>query len=143
MDVKKPLVRTQDKRLRSFRQESAGPIKRSAGTSSDQILLLILKWACFAITILLILAVGLPFAHIEDSAGSDLHGDSPFCKSSCSWVLNVLYHKDSDLSFNLWLKLGYIPRAENRSWFSSSQSWCGSFGRVSICSLIAIILSSR
>ena len=108
MDVKKPLVRTQDKRLRSFRQESAGPIKRSAGTPSDQILLLILKWACFAITILLILAVGLPFAHIEDSAGSDLHGDSPFCKSSCSWVLNVLYHKDSDLSFNLWLKLCYI-----------------------------------
>lgn len=57
------------------------PANRSAsltGTHSNQILLLILIWACFAEAIFLTLEDSLPFAHIEDSGRNGLHGAASF-----------------------------------------------------------------
>ena len=51
---------------------------RPLGDQSNHTLLLILKWACFAISIFLTLEDSLPLAHIEDSGRNVLHGHSSF-----------------------------------------------------------------
>ena len=53
----------------------------------------------------LMLEDSLSFAHMTDNGSKGLHDAFPFCKSSCSWLLELLYHMVLGLSFNLWLKL--------------------------------------
>ena len=67
-------------------------------------ILLILKMSVLRKAIFFTMEAGFKFAHIDKSRGDDSHDRFPFCKSSCSWFLEILYHSILRLSFNLWLK---------------------------------------
>ena len=78
-------------------------------------ILLILKMSVLRKAIFFTMEAGFKFALIGHSRSDDSHDRFPFCKSSCSWFLWILYHSISSLSFNLWYNYFVI-------WVSLSKS---------------------
>lgn len=91
LGMKKPLVTLKTSGFNNSERKIQEDLSvRSTGAQSNHILLLILKRACFAEAIFLILEDSLPLAHIEDSGRNGLHDAFSFLQSSCSRVLSVL-----------------------------------------------------